>query len=67
MGDAENDNRQKTKHAQSWGQVGWALGWRHTTANSTSSEFIIYTGNTRWSSSYWGRGDIVILRNRRIL
>jgi hypothetical protein len=23
------NNRQKTKPAQSWGQVGWALGWRH--------------------------------------
>jgi hypothetical protein len=29
-GRCRKDNRQKTKHAQSWGQVGWALGWRHT-------------------------------------
>jgi hypothetical protein len=67
MGDAEKDNRQKTKHAQSWGRVGWALGWRHTAA-STSSEFIICSGKRRWNSSSWGRGhDIVIIRNRRNL
>jgi hypothetical protein len=67
-GDAEKDNRQQTKHAQSWGQVGWVLRWRHTTASSTSSEFIIYNGKTRWSSSSQERGcGFVILRNRRNL
>jgi hypothetical protein len=32
---------QKTedKHAESWGQVGWALRWRHTTAAFTSFLF----------------------------
>jgi hypothetical protein len=29
-GDAEKDNRQKTKHAQSWVQVVWELGWIYT-------------------------------------
>jgi hypothetical protein len=30
------DEGQKTKdkHAESWGQVGWALGWRCTTASA---------------------------------
>jgi hypothetical protein len=28
--DAKKDNRQKTKHAQSWGQVGWVLKQRHS-------------------------------------
>jgi hypothetical protein len=68
MGDAEKVNRQKTKHAQSWGQVGWTLRWRHSTAAFTSSKFIIYSGKTKWSSSSWGRGhDIVILGDRRNL
>jgi hypothetical protein len=60
------DNRQKTKHAQSWGQVGWGLRWRQT-APSTSSKFIIYSCKTRWSSSSWRRGCDIILRNRRNL
>jgi hypothetical protein len=30
-GRCRKDKRQKTKHAQSWGQVGCALRWRHTT------------------------------------
>jgi hypothetical protein len=33
-----------------------------------NSEFIIYRGKMRWSSSSWGRGcDTVILWNRRNL
>jgi hypothetical protein len=27
------------KHAESWGQVGWVLGWRRTTAAFTSFPF----------------------------
>jgi hypothetical protein len=62
------ENKQKIKHAQSWGQVGWVLGWRQTTVGSTSSEFIIYSGEMRWNGSSWGRRhDIVILGNRRNL
>jgi hypothetical protein len=68
VGDAEKDNRQKIEHAQSWGQVGWVFGWRHTTASSTSSKFIIYSGKTRWNSSSQRRGcNVVILGNRRNL
>jgi hypothetical protein len=35
--------RTKDKYAKSWDQVGWVLWWRHTTASTTSSEFIIYS------------------------
>jgi hypothetical protein len=49
---------QKTedKHAESWSQVGWVLGWRHTTALSTSSEFIIYGGKKGGRAAFLGGG-----------
>jgi hypothetical protein len=40
MGDWE---KTEDKHEKSWDQVGWMLWWRHTTASTTSSEFIIYS------------------------
>jgi hypothetical protein len=46
---------QETKYLQNWGQVSWALRWRHTTAPSTSSEFITYSGKMRRSNSSQGR------------
>jgi hypothetical protein len=46
MGDSERQKKKKTedKYIESWGQVGWALWWRHTAASSTSSAFIVYSG-----------------------
>jgi hypothetical protein len=65
--DARKDNRQTTKHAQSWGQVGWVLWWRHI-SNLHLSEFIIYCSNSWQRDIYWGRRhSIVILRNKRNL
>jgi hypothetical protein len=47
---------QKTedKHAESWGQIGWTLGWRHTTASSTSGEFITYSGKQEVEQQFSG-------------
>jgi hypothetical protein len=61
MGDAER-TKDRRQHVESWAQVSWMLRWRHTTAPSTSSKFIIYSGKIRWSNSSWGKGcGIVIL------
>jgi hypothetical protein len=66
MGDARKD-RQKTKHAQSWGQIDWALVRRHTSPLHLS-EFIIYSSHRRRKGISLGREcDIVILGNRRNL
>jgi hypothetical protein len=54
MGEAGKDNRQKTKRAWRWGQVGWVLWWRHT-GPSTSSAFIIHNSNTRRRHTSQGR------------
>jgi hypothetical protein len=43
----------ENKHAESRGQVGWALGWKHTTALSTSSEFIIHSGKQGGGTTLW--------------
>jgi hypothetical protein len=40
-GRLRKDKRQTCKI---WDQVAWVLWWRHTTASTTSSEFIIYSG-----------------------
>jgi hypothetical protein len=57
------DKRQKTKHTQSWGQVGWALRWRHTTP-PPSPVSLLYI---RRDSSPGREHDIAIFGNRRNL
>jgi hypothetical protein len=66
-GDAEKDNRQKTKHIQSWRQVSWALGWRHTSLLHLQQVYCIQWQNEVERQFSGRRLDIVILGNRRNL
>jgi hypothetical protein len=50
--------------------VGWVLWWRHSTASSTSSEFIIYSGKPGSRATVLEAGrrdDIVVIMNSRNL
>jgi hypothetical protein len=51
---------------KSWDQVSWVLSWRDTTAFTTSSEFIIHSGNLGSRATIlMGVGDgIVVIGNR---
>jgi hypothetical protein len=55
------DKRQTCKNL---GSGGWAFWWRHTTAFTTSSEFIIYSANKEVEQQFLGWHDIVVIRNR---
>jgi hypothetical protein len=64
MGDAEKTtDRRQNMHKTGAREAGYSDG--DAPNPSTSSELIIYSGNTRWRGISQGRGhDIVILRNR---
>jgi hypothetical protein len=49
---------------KSWDQVGWVLWWIHTTASTTSSEFIIYSANKEAEQQFLGWHDLVVIGNR---
>jgi hypothetical protein len=49
---------------KNWDQVSWVLWWRHTTASTITSEFIIYSGKPGSRATVLGVADIVVIRNR---
>jgi hypothetical protein len=66
--DLRKDKRQTCKKLD---QVDCVLWWRHTTASTTSSEFIIYSSEQgsgiakSTKQQFLGKHDLVVIGNRR--
>jgi hypothetical protein len=54
----EKTNRQKTKHAQSWGQIGCVLGWRHQPPLSPVR--LLYTVAIQGGEAFLGGGGMAL-------
>jgi hypothetical protein len=67
IGDAERTKDRRQEHVEIWGQVGWVLGWRHTTAPPPPVSLLYIGAKQGGAALLRGGGDIVILANRRNL